>query len=160
VADVYGSDAVRAALVAGNTPGRDTAISEDKIRGYRNFATKVWNIARFILMNRAEAAGKIKLSPGDKRRIAQARKVKAQVAKHIEKFEFHLALEKAYHYTWHTFADKIIEEYKPKMDAAARRVLQTILIECLTILHPFMPFVTEEIYQKMRPGELLLVKKW
>jgi valyl-tRNA synthetase len=215
VADIYGSDAVRAALIAGNTPGRDTAISEDKIRGYRNFTTKIWNISRFILMHKPDsksaraAAGEKapRLSPADRRYIAQAQKIKARVAKHIEKFEFHLALEKAYHYTWHTFADKIIEEYKKRLrgeewlasstapnpndynsrgasgtelraktlagkpsanqkqklaarQAAAYRTLETILIECLTMLHPFMPFVTEEIYQKIHPGELLMVKKW
>ncbi len=175
VADVYGSDAVRAALVAGNTPGRDTAISEDKIRGYRNFATKLWNVGRFISMNRpADLRGKkrgptrkVKLTDDDKKHIAQARKVKARVAKHIEKFEFHLALETAYHYTWHTFADKVIESAKPRLNggdpedkAAAYQTLETIIIECLTMLHPLMPFVTEEIYQKIRPGELLMVKKW
>lgn len=170
MADIYGSDAVRAALVAGNTPGRDTTISEDKIRGYRNFATKLWNIARFILMNSQATPAvktnhnkfknKINLSPADKKYIAQAQKIKNRVAKHIEKFEFHLALETVYHYIWHTFADKIIEEYKPKMNSSAHYVLQTILIECLTMLHPFMPFITEEIYQKILPDKHLIIKNW
>lgn len=181
VADIYGSDAARAALVAGNTPGRDTAISEDKIRGYRNFTTKIWNISRFILMNKPERKNAEQtlsktarnLTAADKRHISQARKIKARVAKHIEKFEFHLALETAYHYTWHTFADRIIEEYKSRLrtagsqnlsaagkQLAAYQTLEAILIECLTMLHPFMPFITEEIYQKLRPGEQLMVKKW
>lgn len=168
IADGYGSDAVRAALVAGNTPGRDSAISEDKIRGYRNFATKIWNMARFILMSQpAPIKDKPRLTATDKKNIAQAKKVKAQVAKHLEKLEFHLALQKAYQYVWHTFADKVIESYKERLrdGTSAERetayfVLENILVECLTMLHPFMPFITEEIYQKLRPGELLMVKKW
>lgn len=170
VADIYGADAVRAALVAGNTPGRDTAISEDKIRGYRNFATKLWNIARFILLSQPTGKQKIKpvFTAFDRKTIKQARQVKSRVAKHIENFEFHLALETAYHYTWHTLADKVIEKYKTRLRqnnttadrSAAYQTLETTLIECLTMLHPFMPFVTEEIYQRLRPAELLMVKKW
>ncbi|OGY96823.1 MAG: hypothetical protein A2122_00050 [Candidatus Liptonbacteria bacterium GWB1_49_6] len=120
-----------------------------------------------------------KLSTKDKKNIAGAKKMKAAVAKHIEKFEFHLAAEKAYHYFWHTFADKIIEETKlrlqngtPEEKAAAYSGLETILRESLKMLHPFMPFITEEIYQKLPPSlisketnegkrtKLLLVEKW
>lgn len=201
VADTYGTDAVRMALVTGNTPGNDIVISEDKIRGYRNFATKIWNVARFILMNKSTrintnektkgARNKIILSPADKKDLAQLKKIHSQVTKHIEKFEFHLAAEKIYHYIWHTFADKIIEASKARLvnepseilpakinsefrgangktrdgknskDAeAAYLKLETILIESLKMLHPFMPYVTEEIFQKFRPGEILMVEPW
>ncbi len=175
VADTYGTDAVRMALVVGNTAGQDAVISEDKIRGYRNFATKLWNITRFILMNREKAySQKAKLTQADKKLVDTARKVKIEVGKHIEKFEFHLAAEKAYHYVWHTFADEIIEAAKPRLQsdraetrASAYATLEDILLESLTMLHPFMPFVTEELYQKVQTpaegggkGSLLLVKEW
>ncbi|MEK7193325.1 MAG: class I tRNA ligase family protein [Patescibacteria group bacterium] len=210
VAEMYGADALRMALVVGNTPGNDIAISEDKIRGYRNFATKIWNASRFVLMNRPSKMPKIiKLSAEDKKNIAGVIKAKAAVAKYIEKFEFHLAAEKAYHYFWHTFADKIIESYKPRLrgeeffasgaamrpsghglpqsgeseaespvnihardvngsqkqkiladQLAAYHTLETILLESLKMLHPFMPFVSEEIYGKLNPGKLLIIEKW
>lgn len=169
VAETYGTDAVRMALVVGNTPGSDVVITEDKIRGYRNFATKIWNISRFILMNRKSEYEKAKCSPTaeDKKNLAELKKIKVKIAKHIEKHEFHLAAETAYHYIWHTFADKIIEAAKPRLNgndqkdaAAAYGMLEEILIESLAMLHPFMPYVTEEIYQKLRPGELLMIRQW
>jgi valyl-tRNA synthetase len=187
VAEIYGTDAVRMALVVGSTPGTDIVISEDKIRGYRNFATKIWNASRFVLMNSpkssttntakiaftksfggpkvtsAKSFGELK----DKKNIVEVRKIKKEVAKHIEKFEFHLAAEKAYHYFWHTFADKIIEEAKPKLSGEDEevaletyRMLEAILQECLIMLHPFMPYVTEEIYQKINPDQILMIQPW
>lgn len=167
VAEIYGSDALRMALVAGNTAGNDIVISEDKIRGYRNFVTKVWNISRFILMNKEKSGGKAKLSTTDKKNLAELKKIKTKVGKHIEQYEFHLAAETIYHYIWHNFADKIIESYKSRLNgenkadaAAAYATLETILIECLKMLHPFMPFVTEAIFQKLGAGKMLMVEKW
>lgn len=173
----YGTDALRMTLVIGNTPGTSLALSEDKVKGYRNFATKVWNISRFIMMNKDKSAGKSKFSPADKKNLAELKKIKAKVARHIEKYEFHLAAETAYHYIWHTFADKIIEEYKPRLRqdyggqarlnggdaadaAAAYAVLESMLIDCLKMLHPFMPFVTEAVFQKLGKGELLMTAEW
>ncbi|MCR4328697.1 MAG: class I tRNA ligase family protein [Patescibacteria group bacterium] len=200
VAEEYGTDAVRMALVMGNTAGNDILISEDKIRGYRNFATKLWNIARFILMyqNKTEIHDsthppayqipkKYKFTATDKKFLAEAKKIKTEVGKHIEKFEVHLAAEKAYHYVWHTFADTIIEHYKPKLQKVtpplaedgtpakphkipnkttrekaevARHILNSILMDSLIILHPFMPFITESIYEKIDPKNLLMTKPW
>ncbi|MBI4034200.1 MAG: valine--tRNA ligase [Candidatus Brennerbacteria bacterium] len=169
VTEIYGTDAVRMALVAGNTPGRDSAISEDKIRGYRNFATKLWNIARFILMNEVKSGGKPRFTASDRKNLANLKRVKTQVTKHLEKFEFHLAAEKTYHYIWHDFADKVIEAAKPRLQSsnqedklAAYKTLETILLESLKMLHPFMPFVTEEIYQQLpvKNKKLLLIEKW
>ncbi len=168
VAEIYGTDAVRMALTVGNTPGNDIVISEEKIRGYRNFATKIWNIARFVLMHKPEKMPKT-VSPWaeDKKNLKELKNVKTKTTKHMEKFEFHLAAETIYHYIWHTFADKIIEEAKPRLQgndeddkAAAYRTLETILSESLKILHPFMPFVTEEIWQKIHPKKLLMVEEW
>ncbi|MBI4086265.1 MAG: class I tRNA ligase family protein [Candidatus Liptonbacteria bacterium] len=197
VAELYGADALRMALVAGNTAGRDIVISEEKIRGYRNFATKIWNIARFVQLHKpAELRGlhadqrgknisvnprlrqasdgqvrsnqrKSALSQEDRKNIEQVRKIKAKVATHIEKFEFHLAAETVYHYIWHTLADKIIEDAKARLNSAdendreaAYQTLETLLLESLKMLHPFMPFVTEEIYRKFEPEKMLMVEKW
>jgi valyl-tRNA synthetase len=169
ISEVYGTDAVRIALVSGNTAGNDAVISEEKIRGYRNFVTKVWNIARFVLLSRPKdwnPKKKVSLSAADKKALAETARTKKKVASHIEKFQFHLAAETAYHYVWHTFADKVIEAAKPRLGGttkdreAAYFTLETILIDSLTMLHPFMPFVTEAIFERMRPGEMLLVRKW
>ncbi|RJP43604.1 valine--tRNA ligase [Candidatus Parcubacteria bacterium] len=182
VAETYGTDALRMALVVGNTAGNDILISEDKIRGYRNFATKIWNVARFILMNKpagergqnADRHRRIPLAREDQKNLRELNIIKKKIAKHIERFEFHLAAENLYHYIWHTFADKIVENYKLRLKSetgqqAAYQTLETILLESLTMLHPFMPFVTEEIYQKFlsaeartkgRPGEMLMTKQW
>ncbi|MEK9173515.1 MAG: class I tRNA ligase family protein [Patescibacteria group bacterium] len=169
VADTYGTDAVRMALVIGNTAGNDIVISEDKIRGYRNFATKIWNVARFVLLSKKSEFAKIKVvySPADKKDLVGLKKVKVQVTKHIEKYEFHLAGEKIYHYFWHTFADKIVETSKPRLNgenlkdaAAAFLKLETILKTSLKMLHPFMPYITEEIYSRFEPDKMLMVEKW
>ncbi|MDP3901423.1 MAG: valine--tRNA ligase [bacterium] len=173
VADQYGADAVRMALVVGNTPGNDIVISEDKIRGYRNFATKIWNVARFIAMYDKPEFRNLKTKPtsADKKYLAEVEKIHKQVTKHLEDFEFHLAGEKIYHYFWHTFADKIIEESKPRLSgdnlveaATTHQTLQTILLKSLIVLHPFMPYVTEEIYQSlddtMKNYKLLMIEKW
>ena len=156
------------ALVIGNTAGNDIIISEEKIRAYRNFATKVWNIARFILMHKPQKLNsKIKLSKKNKSKINQALKIKKQVENHIKNFQFHLAGHKIYHYIWHTFADKIIEESKkPLYEGRGKEkqetyfMLENIFKECLKMLHPFMPFITEEIYQKFYPNKILMIEKW
>ncbi len=167
VAEIYGTDALRMALVVGNTPGNDIVISEDKIRGYRNFATKIWNIARFILMYDADKNIKPKLTPQDAENIAELEKIKTKITDCIDGFEFYLAAETIYHYIWHTLADKIIESYKPRLNgadaedkAAARQTLEEIFLECVKMLHPFMPFITEELNGKFRPDELLMIKRW
>ena len=171
----YGTDALRMALVVGNTPGNSLALADDRVKGYRNFTTKIWNIARFVMLkagpsgNAANGNEVISSNEDDKKNLAELAEMKKEVGTHIEKFEFHLAAEKAYHYVWHTLADRIIEAAKPRLadtntdeadKAAASATLYTILIESLTMLHPFMPFITEAIYQKLRPGELLMVKRW
>jgi valyl-tRNA synthetase len=161
----YGTDALRIALVIGNTPGTSLALSEDKIRGYRNFSTKIWNAARFVLTNKPASVEAVIISKRDE--VKEVDAIKAEVAKHIDDFEFHLAAEKAYHYFWHTFADKVIEAEKKKLSDGSPAekdesyaVLEYILMESLKMLHPFMPFITEEVYQIFRPGKMLMVEKW
>jgi len=183
MSEKYGADATRLSLIIGAAPGNDMKLSEDKVRGYRNFSTKIWNAARFVLMNspsqvsRSEISegkpdpstnsGNIILSEEEKQYIEEFDKIKKEVAEHIEKFELHLAGEKAYHYFWHTFADVIIESEKGKLKdgtseekAAAYKTLETILLGSLKILHPFVPFVTEAVWQKFGSKNLLLAEPW
>ena len=120
-------------------------------------------------MNKPEKTVKPKPTTKDKSNLNRLQKVKGQVTENIEKFEFHLASEKIYHYVWHEFADKIIEESKSRFrgedepdKSAAYETLEKILRECLKMLHPFMPFVTEEIYQEFFGGEdkVLMIENW
>ncbi|MBI5306698.1 class I tRNA ligase family protein [Candidatus Wolfebacteria bacterium] len=177
IINIYGTDAIRMALIIGNTPGTDLAFSEDKIRGYRNFANKIWQASRFVLIN-AEIRGKdkIKLTASDKKYLNEFAKIKKEVSKSIESFKFYDAAEKIYHYFWHTFCDKIIEEMKPRLQGenaedkqASQYVLLEILKGSLKLLHPFMPFITEEIWQNLslRLGsgqaenkKMLIIEKW
>jgi valyl-tRNA synthetase len=157
-------------LIVGNAAGNDPIISEDKIRGYRNFTTKIWNASRFVLMNE-ETGVKPKFTAKDRKNLNHMELTKKKVGNLIEKLDFNHAAEIAYHYFWHTFADKIIEESKPRLKssdendaAAARETLINILLGSLKMLHPFMPFVTETIYQelplKVRQKEFLMVETW
>jgi len=174
VVEQYGADALRMALIVGNSPGQDVIYDENKIRGYRNFANKLWNIARFVLANVElslfESNLSEKLIAEDKKLLKQCQSVKEKVSKEIEKFRFSQAAEVAYHYIWHTFADKIIEEKKKlffeqgkeKEKDSARALLYLILVDSLKMVHPFMPFVTESIYQKLpfKNKELLMIEDW
>jgi valyl-tRNA synthetase len=172
VSEQYGTDALRMALVIGNSPGIDPVISEDKIRGYRNFVTKIKNAAKFALMNYDENLRvKPKFSAEDRKNLRELEKVKKSVTKDIESFRFHEAAYTLYHYFWHAFADKIIEGAKPRIKdgkkaerKAAQEILLAILLESVKMLHPFIPFTTEEIYQSLPPRfkkqKALLVEKW
>ena len=165
----FGADAARMALIVGNTPGTDMRISEDKVKGYKHFANKLWNIARFILENAESADLSAQLTENDAAIIAAYDALTKDVTADIEEFRVYLAAEKLYHYAWHELADRILEESKPILagnDAAARasraRLLITLLDRTLRLLHPFMPFVTEEIWQSMptRDAAFLMVAAW
>jgi valyl-tRNA synthetase len=171
VVSEYGADALRMALIVGNTPGSDPAYSEDKVRGYRNFANKIWQASRFVLMNlrRFDANQKPKLSVHNKRRLKEFESFKKKITNQMDDFKFYKAAEEIYHYFWHTFADKIIEENKKRLKGenqkekeAAQFLLLKILIGCLKLLHPFMPFITEEIYQNLpvRKSKFLMIERW
>ena len=179
IAQKFGADAARMALVVGNTPGTDMRISEDKVKGYKHFANKLWNIARFILENTNEEIKegwtrplepeRTLLSPQERELLDAFDTLTHEVTLDIEEFRIYMAAEKLYHYAWHEFADKILEESKPIFagaDATARisraRLLIIILDRTLRLLHPFMPFVTEEIWQSMptKDAEFLMVAKW
>lgn len=152
VAEKYGTDALRMALLVGNTPGADMALSEDKIKSYKLFANKVWNITRFVLTQ--ERTGEIKK---DLKKEIDALVV--EVTGDIENYRIYMAAEKLYHYVWDRFAAEIIEESKGKPEYG--ETLYYILEHSLKLLHPFMPFVTEEIWQSM-PGKsgFIMVEEW
>jgi valyl-tRNA synthetase len=177
VIDLFGTDSLRMALVVGNTPGNDPVIFEEKIRGYQHFANKIWNASRFVSMNLEKKyfneklkkieTGKIKLKAGDKKILHDLEKLKTLVSREMDKFKFYSASEKIYHYFWHIFCDKIIEAQKPRLkNLAERRVAQhllfTILTTCLKMLHPFMPFVTETIWQELlkKRKSILMIEEW
>ena len=167
IAAKYGADAARMALIVGNTPGTDTRISEDKIKGYKNFANKLWNITRYILTE-SEGYTEAPLTEGDIAIRAEFDTLAADVTKDIEEFRIYMAAEKLYHYAWHRLADELIEESKAIFAAgddaakASRKThLRSLLTDLLKLLHPFMPFVTEEIWKSVRTEDtLLMVSEW
>jgi valyl-tRNA synthetase len=169
----FGADATRLSLIVGAAPGNDLPLSEDKIRAYKKFANKIWNISRFVLTNIADAdwEQELHLSPRDEEILIELRKTIAEVTSDIEKFSLYLAAEKAYHYVWHDLADNVLEESKGILngsDAPVRFARQYVLKECLVaslkLLHPFMPFVTETIWQHapeaIKDQKILMVAKW
>jgi valyl-tRNA synthetase len=175
----YGTDALRMGLIIGTTPGTSVALSEDKIKGYKHFANKIWNISRFIFDNTKDAALDTQLAQTDITLWEEMQKLTTEVTKDIEEYRFYLAGEKLYHYGWNRLADQILEESKigfadaasgandaenSKLHDAAnsrRTVLRKLLSQLLTLLHPFMPFVTEEIWQSMPEHTTpLIVSSW
>ncbi len=168
----YGTDALRMALVVGNRPGNDLKLGEEKIKGYRNFINKIWNASRFVLMHLADSQPKkpATFSKEDKKIIENLNKLSQEITALMESFYFYRAAEKLYHYFWHTFADKIIEQNKkrlysgrPEERERACYLLLEILKTNLILLHPFIPFVTEEIYQKLplkNKKQSILLEKW
>lgn len=172
VVDIYGADALRMALIVGNTPGNDPIIYEEKIRGYRNFTNKIWNASRFVLMNLNDfnLNSKPFFNKTDKKILIDLNKFTKEITKLMESFKFYRAAEKIYHYFWHIFADKIIEAQKSRLNGqnkkermASQCLLLEILKTNLKILHPFIPFITEEIYQKLpikNRKKFLMTEDW
>ena len=167
----YGADATRLSLIVGATPGTDIKLSEDKVKGYKHFANKIWNITRFVLMN-VEGASldrPTSLTAHDEEILAGLAHIVDEVTKDINEYRLYMAAEKAYHYVWSELADKILEESKPILageDAHTKASRQYALYTCLTtslkLLHPFMPFVTETIWQNLpqKDSDMLIVAKW
>ena len=170
--DKYGADALRIGLVIGNTPGNDIALAEDKIKGYKHFCNKIWNATRFVLTNIGNTTldtPRPALIPRDEEILAEFNTALTSITSHYENFRFHLAGEELYHYFWNTFADIIIEEMKPRLvgnDQTSRNGAQWVLLQILSanikMLHPFIPFITEEIWGIL-PREqksLLIIEPW
>jgi valyl-tRNA synthetase len=129
--DEFGADALRMALIVGNPAGSDSALSKDKIRGYRNFTTKIWNMAKFILKYSDAIVADVKATPRDNEVFSELAKIKAEISGYLNEYKLHLAAETIYHYIWHTVADKIIEEFKPRLggvDLDDRRAAATTLL--------------------------------
>ncbi|MFZ1987592.1 MAG: valine--tRNA ligase [Minisyncoccia bacterium] len=164
----YGTDALRMSLIVGNTPGTDLAMREDKVKGYKNFANKLWNIARFVLEHTKDANQNAPLTEQDSETLKEIQDMAADVTRDLEAYRVYLAAEKIYHYVWHRFADTILEESKPILtgaDESAKKsrqaLLVTLLDQSLRLLHPFMPFVTEEIWSSLPDRKTpLIVAPW
>ena len=169
----YGTDALRIGLVVGNTPGTSLPLDENRIKGYRNFANKIWNASRFVLQNTQDYNPNKKpvLSAKDKKELAIFEKLVKDVTKLMDNYKFYIASEKIYHYFWHTFCDKIIEDNKKRLSseadskdrASAQFLLTKILTDSVKLLHPFMPFITEEIYQHLpvkSKQKSLMIESW
>jgi valyl-tRNA synthetase len=166
----YSADALRMALIFGAAPGNDIALSEDKIRGMRNFTNKLWNMGRFIEMNKVPASGfemsldklaQVAKNENDKKIVKDVSQLIADTTKHIEKFELNLAAEGLYEFIWHQFADVYIEDVKSRIDESSFVILNSLFIIQLKLLHPFMPFITEEIFGKFSGNkQLLITQKW
>ncbi len=178
IADQYGADALRMALVMGVGPASDICLSEEKIIGMRNFANKLWNIGRFIKIHidyfldkkikipeTTFFKDKEKLKIEDKKIISRINKLIKDVTAEIEKYYFGRASEKIYHFIWHTFADKYIELVKKRLkqnDPIALAVLTFTFKKSLLLLHPFMPSITEEINQILsgKKSTPLIISRW
>jgi valyl-tRNA synthetase len=152
-------------------------LAEDKIKGQKHFANKLWNITRFVLSNIDEQNLDAPLTEADSAVLEDWKTVKSLITDHIEGFRLHIAAEEIYNYIWKVFADKILEESKPLLAsddttiAASRQaLLYTLLTESLKVLHPFMPFVTEALWEligetlpktkSQRECDILMVASW
>ena len=161
VAELYGTDALRLALVIGNTAGNDIIISEEKIRGYRNFANKIWNATRFVLQEIKKSPPKAEKS--DKIKLGKLKRLVKETTRDLESHRFHHAAEHLYHFFWHYYADKVIEEMKKKPNPLLLLEFHRTLIK---LLHPFLPHITEKIWEEL-PGpaggknkKLLMIESW
>ena len=163
IIDKYGADALRFALATGNSPGNDMRFSDEKIEAARNFANKLWNAARFVMMNleidTIELPAESELALADKWILSKFADCVKSVTNNIEKYEIGIALSCLYDFIWDVYCDWYIELTKSALQdkgsarsVAAQKVLAYVLRETLKLLHPFMPFITEEIYQGL-PGE-------
>jgi len=172
VSEKYGADAVRMSLIIGTGPGNDSKMSEDKIRAYKNYANKLWNISRFVLSSCDGISldkNFDKYTEKDSNLRKERHEIILDITKDMEAFRFYMAGEKIYAYTWAKFADVIIEESKTiilegtqEEKLSRQQFLLHTLDKILKILHPFMPFVTEEIWSMFPSSDkkLLIVEKW
>ncbi len=171
VIDQYGADALRFMLASGNSPGNDMRYSDEKVKASRNFANKLWNATRFIMMNLPEdfeVTGNLPehLELEDKWLVSKLNTLAKEVNDNLEKFELGVAVSKLYDFIWDDYCDWYIELTKPRINAGGKTALsaQTILvwaiIRILKLLHPFMPFITEEIWQALKGGTPLMLERF
>ena len=165
VIDKYGADALRLTIITGNAPGNDMRFYWERVENSRNFANKVWNASRFIMMNldgvTVTAPAEEDLTTPDKWILSALNSVAKDVTENMDKYELGIAVQKIYDFIWDEFCDWYIEIVKPRIyqkeDASAKNAalwtLRTVLSQALKLLHPFMPFITEEIYLSLLPEE-------
>ncbi|SCG82531.1 valyl-tRNA synthetase [Proteiniborus sp. DW1] len=169
----YGADALRFSLVTGNTPGNDMRFYIERVESSRNFANKLWNASRFVLMhldgtNIPQDETKLQFAEEDKWIISRANNVAKEVTENLRKFELGIAAQKIYDFTWNEYCDWYIEMVKPRLFSedqedkdTAKYVLLSVLKDILKLLHPFIPYITEEIWANL-PGKTndLIVESW
>ena len=171
VIDKYGADALRLTLVTGNAPGNDMRFYWERVESSRNFANKVWNASRFIMMNLDKAEVKDvsldKLTDADKWILSKVNTLAAEVTDNMENYDLGVAVSKIYDFIWEEFCDWYIEMVKPRLyndeddtKAAALWTLKTVLINSLKLLHPYMPFITEEIFCNLSDEESIMISSW
>jgi valyl-tRNA synthetase len=174
VAGNFGADALRMALIFNTSLGYDVVISEDKILAQKKFANKIWNAARFSLQNLDKNFNPKKIKPiytkKDKWILGELKKTSEKITKNMASYKFHEAAQRGYQFFWHKFCDKCIEDVKARIrepkskkdKETAQLILWTVLIESIKLLHPFMPFVTEAVYQEIphKPKKALIVETW
>ena len=173
IIDKYGADALRLTLITGNAPGNDMRFYMERVEANRNFANKVWNASRFILMNmegkEVPADASAHLEPADKWILSRLNNVVKEVTDNMENFELGVAVQKVYDFIWDEFCDWYIEMVKPRLYAtddadsqnAALWTLKTVLIDALKLLHPYMPFITEEIFCTLQSEEeSIMISSW
>ena len=173
IIDQYGADALRLTLITGNAPGNDMRFYNERVENSRNFANKVWNASRFIMMNMEgktiTPCAAADLEPVDKWILSKLNNLVKEVTDNMDNFELGIAVQKVYDFIWDEFCDWYIEMVKPRLynsdDAksqnAALYTLKTVLIDALKLLHPYMPFVTEEIFCTLQSEEeSIMISKW
>ena len=173
VIDKYGADALRMTLLTGNAPGNDMRFYWERVENSRNFANKVWNASRFIMMNIEKAPDVSGVTPdsltmADRWILSKVNTLAGDVTENLDRYELGIALQKVYDFIWEEFCDWYIEMVKPRLyneddatKAAAVWTLKTVLINALKLLHPFMPFITEEIFCNLQEEEqTIMVSQW
>ena len=171
VIEQYGADALRMTLITGNAPGNDMRFYYERVEANRNFANKIWNASRFIMMNMEgkEVAAPSVLEPVDRWIISKLNRLIKEVTDNMEHFELGIAVQKIYDFIWDEFCDWYIEMVKPRLynsdDTASQNAalwtLKTVLIDALKLLHPYMPFITEEIFCTLQSEEeSVMISKW
>ncbi len=167
----YGADALRLTLVTGNAPGNDMRFSMERVKASRNFANKVWNASRFIMMNLGEdevlEADLSSLTAADKWILSKVNRLAGEVTANMDSFELGIAVQKIYDFIWDEFCDWYIEMVKPRLwnredksRETALWTLKTVLIHALKMLHPYMPFITEEIFCNLSGEESIMISSW
>ena len=172
MAEKYGADALRFNLITGNSPGNDTRFYTEKCEAMRNFASKIWNASRFVMMNltidKCELPAADALAPEDKWVLSKLNTLVKEVTENLDAYEIGVASAKVYDFLWDTYCDWYIELTKTRLQGedegaklAAQNVLCFVLTELLKLLHPFMPFITEEIYQALPHEEqFIMTSRW